>query len=173
MKGLAHLYYGNGKGKTTAAVGLAVRAAGQKMHVIFAQFFKTMPTGEITELEKLGITVLRAELPAGFTWSMTEEELAVIRTEHDQLLKKAFSLVPADERTLLVLDEAVDAFAHGYLDKNAALACFCSRPEKTELVLTGHCAPDEIVSICDYITEMKACRHPYENGITARKGIEF
>lgn len=173
MKGLAHLYYGDGKGKTTAAVGLAVRAAGQGMQVVFAQFFKTMPTGEISELEKLGITVLRAALPAGFTWSMTEEELAVIRTEHDQLLQKAFALVSPGERTLLVLDESVDAYAYGYLDKKKAFDLFQSRPEKTELVLTGHCAPEEIVSVCDYITEMKACRHPYENGITARKGIEF
>ncbi|MBQ4050085.1 MAG: cob(I)yrinic acid a,c-diamide adenosyltransferase [Oscillospiraceae bacterium] len=173
MKALTHLYYGDGKGKTTASIGLAVRASGQGMRVIFAQFFKTMPTGETSMLEKLGISVLRAELPKGFTWSMTEEELGLLRKEHDALLKKAFSCMIPGERTLLVLDEAIDAFAHGYLDKTAALALITGRPEEAELVLTGHSAPEELIALADYITEMKSYRHPYEQGISARRGIEF
>lgn len=173
MRALAHLYYGDGKGKTTAAVGLAVRAVGQGMRVIFAQFFKTMPTGEVSMLEKLGVTVLRAQLPAGFTWSMTEEELLSLRKGHDILLQKAADLTDPGTKTLLVLDEAADAYAYGYLDREALLTACEGRPEATELVITGHCAPEEIASFCDYVTEMKAHSHPFEKGIPARKGIEF
>lgn len=172
MNGLTHLYYGDGKGKTTAAVGLALRAAGQGMQVIFAQFFKTMPTGEIAMLKELGVTVLRADLPAGFTWNMTEEELAEIREKHDALLQNAFAAI-SGEKTLLILDECVDAYAYGYLNKELMLSCCRERCGSVELALTGHCAPEEIVSFCDYVTEMKAVRHPYEKGITARRGIEF
>lgn len=173
MRGMTHLYYGDGKGKTTAAVGLAVRAAGQGIQVIFAQFFKTAPSGELAMLEKLGITVLRGDLPSGFTWTMNEQQLAALRKGHDELLQKAFSLAAANEKTLLVLDEVIDAYAGSFMDAETALTLFQNRPDSIELVLTGHSAPESLVSLADYITEMKAHRHPYELGISARKGIEF
>ena len=87
-KGLIHIYCGENKGKTTAAVGLAVRSFGSGFKVIFSQFLKTSPSGELVSFEKLGIKVHRITKPKGFTWEMNEEELALLKEEHNKLFKE-------------------------------------------------------------------------------------
>ena len=121
-KGLIHIYCGENKGKTTACVGQAVRAFGSGFKVIFCQFLKTSPSGELKSLEQLGIKTYRITKPKGFTWEMNEEELKILKEEHNKLFKEVTSLVEGDgDKTLLVLDELVGAYVGGHIDKDMVM----------------------------------------------------
>ena len=172
-KGLIHLYSGDGKGKTTAAVGLSVRAAGRGFKVVFAQFLKSMETGEILPLQDIGVTVLRGNLPRGFTWELTEPQKEMLISEHNKLFEKAVSLCGDGEDTLLVLDEIVGACAGGYLNREAVLRFLGGKPPALEVVLTGRNPAPELIELADYVTEMRKLKHPMDEGITARVGIEL
>ena len=145
--GLVHLYCGDGKGKTTAAVGLAVRHAGHGGKVVFAQFLKDGSSGECRVLAKLGVTVLAANPAGKFTFRMTDEEKA----------ETAAALV----RTF---DAAAGYAVRDFLE---------NRPDMLEVVLTGRSPSAGLTAHADYITEMQKRRHPYEKGVAAREGIEF
>lgn len=173
-KGLIHIYCGENKGKTTAAVGLAVRSFGSGFKVIFSQFLKTSPSGELVSFEKLGIKVYRITKPKGFTWEMNEEELSLLKEEHNKLFKEVTSLVDGDgSKTLLVCDELVGAYAGGHIDKEMVMEFLDNKPANLEVVLTGRNPGEELMEIADYITEMKKIKHPMDKGINARKGIEM
>lgn len=172
-KGLIHLYCGDGKGKTTAAIGLSVRAAGRGFKVIFAQFLKSMETGELLPLRDIGVTVLRGQLPQGFTWQLTDSQKALLTSEHNRLFEQAVSLVGDGENTLLVLDELVGAYAGGYIDQQAVLRFLKEKPPALEVVLTGRNPAAELFGLSDYVTEMRKLKHPMDEGITARLGIEL
>ncbi len=175
---MIHLYTGNGKGKTTAAIGLCVRAAGWNQQVCFAQFMKGNDTGELHILENLpGITIFRSEKNFGFYHSMSEldkEELAEI---HNRVLDRILKFVESGNCRLVILDEITYPVNWGLLDMeklNRLLALGQQGTDKeTEIVLTGRGAQDFMRDIADYVTEMECMRHPYEKGIAARKGIEF
>ena len=170
---MIHVYCGDGKGKTTAAVGLAVRHAGCGGRVLFVQFMKCPPTGEIPCLEELpGITVLRNTCHHGFSFAMTEEERASVRQNHDQNLEKARQAVKDGACTLLVLDEAASAYELELLDREA-LQALVREIGGVELVLTGRNPAPFMLDAADYVTEMKALKHPYSRGISARKGVEY
>lgn len=172
--GLIHLYCGDGKGKTTAAFGLALRAQGAGFHVIVAQFLKTAPSGEVTALAGLPrVTVLRGTRDFGFTWTLSDEDRAALRAEQDVLLQRAFASCPREGRVLLVLDEAVGADAYGYLDGARLRAYLEALPENVEAVLTGRDPAPDLLERADYVTEMKKVRHPFDRGIQAREGIEL
>ncbi|MGN0629426.1 MAG: cob(I)yrinic acid a,c-diamide adenosyltransferase [Oscillospiraceae bacterium] len=174
MKGLIHIYTGNGKGKTTASIGLAVRAAGCGRKVVFVQFFKGRDCGELHSFEKLpNITVLRQSSSHGFFKNMSDDEKEIVRKEHNKLLYTALDFVKNGECELLVLDEVISAYTHEMLDRAAVDALLLSKPEELELVLTGRNAPESFVESADYVTEMKKIKHPFDKGIPARKGVEF
>ncbi len=166
--GLLHIYYGDGKGKTTAAAGIAARAAGNGGRVIFAQFLKGRPTGEVSSLEKLGITVLRCD-KTKFVYKMSEDEKACLKAQHERILSEALEAAP----DMLILDEALDAVSLNVLDIDALLNAVDTLKEKTEIVITGHVVIDGVFNRADYITHMVKERHPYDKGIKARKGVEF
>lgn len=171
--GLVHLYTGEGKGKTTAAVGLAVRAAGRGIPVVFLQFMKNRPSGEINVLTKLpGVTVLRGKAGEGFTFTMTSEEKAESRRIHGENLRRAIELAEAGECGLLVLDEAASALNCGLLEEELLRGFLHRRPPGVEVVLTGRNPPAWLAERADYITEMRKVRHPYDKGVAARPGIE-
>ena len=170
--GLVHIYPGDGKGKTTAAVGLAARAAGDGIPVLFVQFLKNMPTGELVSLQKLGIPVIRGKAGEGFTDTMTGGELAESRQIHDRNLRAALDAARRGECGVLVLDEVMAALNLGLLDGEPLREFLDHRPEGVEVVLTGRNPPQWLLDRADYITEMKKLRHPYDRGITARRGIE-
>lgn len=173
QKGLIHLYCGDGKGKTTAAIGLSVRAVGGGFRVIFAQFLKSMETGEILPLQDLGVTVLRGQLPKGFTWELTGEQKEILLEEHNKLFEKAVSLAGSGENTLLVLDELIGAYAGGHIDREAVLQFLRQKPPALEVVLTGRNPAAELIELSDYLTEMQKRKHPMDEGILARVGIEL
>ena len=170
--GLIHIYCGDGKGKTTAAVGLSVRAAGCGRKVVFAQFFKDGHSGECCVLEKLpNITFLHPERSFGFFWTLSEAEKAAAKAFYTAHLKNAIDL--AKDANLLVLDEAMSACAHGVIDEGEVLAFLRTKPEGLEVVLTGRDPSPAMQDAADYITEMKKIKHPFDRGIPARKGVEF
>lgn len=174
-KGLIHLYYGNGKGKTTAALGLALRASGCGKKVVILQFLKDMKSGELCQLALLpNTTVLRGKAPGhAFSFNMTDAEKAETRAIHDENLQKAITLVQAGECDLLVLDEVLDAYQLALLDEGLLRSLICDKPPALELVLTGHRPTDWVVTEADYVTEMVKIKHPYDRGIRARRGVEF
>lgn len=172
MAGLIHIYCGDGKGKTTAAVGLAVRAAGAGKKVIFTQFFKDGSSSEITSLHCLeNIQLRHCTTVRGFFRRMTDAEKAKASADYTQLF---FNVVAAaKEADLLILDEIVSACNHGTVAETAVTAFLLSKPEKLEVVLTGRNPSQALLALADYVTEMRKIRHPFDHGITARKGIEF
>ncbi len=166
MRASLHLYYGDGKGKTTSAVGLAVRAQGAKLRVAFIQFLKDGSSSEIRQLKQLGITCFafgdgkfyrKREIPNN------------VRESCREALAKAAKL--ADSYDLIVLDEALTALGLGAISQEEMLELV--NLAKCELVLTGREAPEQLIARADYVTFMKKIKHPYDTGKQARYGIEF
>ena len=168
-QGLLHLYWGDGKGKTTAAMGLALRALGCGRRVTVVQFLKGGPSGEIGPLERLGAKVYRGEAGQKFVFQMTEAEKAAARALQDANLAAALA-GPAD---LLVLDEAGSAWELDMVDRALLKRAVLERPFGQECVLTAHAAPEWMLAAADYCTEMRCVRHPYQKGVAARRGIEY
>ena len=171
--GLIHLYVGDGKGKTTAALGLAMRALGAGEKVFFAQFLKGRETSEIHVLNRLGIDVVRTEGIVKFTKDMNEDEKAEAKSICNQCLAKLKNAVDCGSYGLVVADEIVDAINAGFVDTDEFLQIVQSRKMHTEIVLTGRNPNDKIVDAADYLTVMTALKHPYRKGIKGRLGIEY
>ena len=172
-EGLVHLYCGDGKGKTTAAVGLSVRAAGAGKAVLFCQFLKGRQTGEIEPLKRLGVRVLRAKSGGKFVSKMTEQEKRELARQHSECLREARELLKDGGFGLAVLDEAVDAVNCGALELEELLAFIRGRPPGTELVLTGRSPDPEIIALAGYYTVFQCRKHPFQRGVAARRGIEY
>ena len=168
-RGLLHLYWGDGKGKTTAAMGLALRALSSGKRVVIVQFLKGGKSGEIPLLEQLGAKIYRGKAGQKFVFQMNDAEKAATRELQNANLRAA-QQEPAD---LLILDEAGSAWELDMVDKELLKAVVLERPAEQECVLTAHGAPDWMLEAADYSTEMKCHRHPYQKGIAAREGIEY
>ena len=174
-KGLCHLYWGYGKGKTTAAVGLAVRVLGQGGKVLLTQFLKGLPTGETSALEKLGAQVCRTPDVTKFWKNMSPEEQEECRRQCRQCWEAAGKALaaPAGSWDLVILDEVTDAAELGLLDAEEILEAVRSRTGSCEVVMTGHQPSSAWIEAADYVTEMRCQRHPYTRGVTARRGVEY
>ena len=169
MRGLIHIYCGNGKGKTTAAVGLTVRAAGAGKRVLFAQFFKSGDSSEIAVLQSLPtVTTYHCDTVRGFFSRMTGEQRAQAARA---MLRLLFDR--AQEADLLVLDEAVSACNHGMIPEAELIRFLGAKPEALEVVMTGREPSEALLETADYVTEMRKIRHPFDAGVRARRGIEF
>ena len=168
-QGLLHLYWGDGKGKTTAAMGLALRALGAGKRVVIVQFLKGGNSGEIPLLARLGAEVYRGKAGQKFVFQMNEAEKEATR----QLQNANLTAAMADPADLLILDEAGSAWELDMVDKALLQKAVLERPAEQECVLTAHAAPQWMLDAADYSTEMKCRRHPYQKGIKARKGIEY
>ena len=175
MAGFIHVYFGDGKGKTTAALGLAVRAAGCGQRVVIVQFLKDWNSGELNSLAVLpNVTVLRGKAAGSvFVFDMSEEEKAETKDIHDENLASALDLVKNGLCDLLVLDEAIDALNLGLIDTGAFEGLLDNKPDALELVITGHVRDARLIERADYVTEMVKHKHPYDHGVVARRGIEF
>lgn len=159
---MIHVYHGDGKGKTTAAMGLALRMLAAGRRVVVVQFLKDGESGEARLLaEHFGVPVFAGKVSDKFTWSMSSEELAATCELHDGNLASALAELEGAQEGLLVLDEALVDRA---LDMSA---------RGVEVALTGRAPSRKIVEKADYITEMRCEKHPYEQGICAREGVEY
>lgn len=172
MAGLIHIYCGDGKGKTTAAVGLTLRSAGAGNRVVFTQFFKDGSSSEISLLRQIpGISVLHTKTVGGFWKRMTAEQQAQASRDYTELFHIACER--AKNMDLLVLDEVISACNHGAVPEEALLEFLQNKPEHLEVVLTGRNPSEALLAQADYVTEMKKVKHPFDRGVLARKGIEY
>lgn len=171
---MIHVYCGDGKGKTTCALGLAIRAAGAGMNVVIVQFLKGSHTCELDSLKKLpNITVLRNEKDYGFVNNMTAEQLEQVTSEHNKNLDEALKLIATGKCDMLILDEVTYVYEIGLADKTKIDHLLTDTPDGLELVITGRNPNKLFIDNADYMTEMKQIKHPFEKGISARKGIEY
>ena len=171
--GLIHSYCGDGKGKTTAALGLAVRCAGHGNHVLIVQFLKSRPTGELKSLALLPtIEVMRGKETKKFTFQMNDEEKAQVKGENLSLFDKVKQKCRDEHIDLLILDEVIGAINTGVFDKDILVDFLKGKPAVLEVVLTGRNPASELVELADYVSEICKRKHPYEKGIGARTGVE-
>ena len=165
---MLHLYWGNGKGKTTAAMGLALRALGHGKRVVIVQFLKDGTSGEIAPLRAAGAAVYACP-NAKFTWLMDEADKAAAREASARALGQAL----AEPFDLLVLDEACAALKSCILDEALLRRAVAFAKNGREVVLTGRDPAPWLQDAADYSTEMRAHRHPYADGVAAREGVEY
>ncbi len=171
---MIQIYYGDGKGKTTAAIGQAIRAAGAGMLVTMVQFLKGSPTAELEVLSRIPeITVLRNELDLGFTNQMSEKGKEQALMMHNVNLLTAIDMINQKKCDMLILDELLTTYDLGLVDKNMVHTLLEMRPKELEIVLTGHKEVSYFVEQADYITNMKKEKHPFDKGFSARHGIEY
>ena len=173
MAGLIHIYCGDGKGKTTAAVGLAVRAAGAGKRVLFVQFFKDGSSSELKILDSIdNIHTDICEVPYGFFRNMSASERAQATSDYTELLLRVLDSAKRDA-DLLILDEAISACNYHVIPETALLDFLQTKPPELEVVLTGRDPSEALLAWADYVTEMKKIRHPFDKGINARYGVEY
>lgn len=193
-KGLIHLYYGDGKGKTTAAAGMCVRAAGNNKRVLFVQFMKDGSSGEVSVLKELpGIEVIYGNVPYGFYGQMDEEAKSLFAEEQKRLFHKMADKIKEEIknaklhsenafgerfhengfRILLVMDEITYAYNWNLIDRPELEKLLNNKPDFLEIVMTGRNPEQFLIERADYVTEMKFEKHPFEKGVEARKGVEF
>ncbi len=171
-KGLLIVFTGNGKGKTTAALGMAMRAAGHGMPVLVLQFIKgAWPYGELRSFGKMEEIELKP-LGTGFTW--TKESLDEDRRLAADGWKEAVAEIERGRYRIVVLDELNVVLSYGLLPLGDVIEALRNRGSGVHVVVTGRGAPDELIEIADLVTEMKQVKHPYhDRGVKAQKGIEF
>lgn len=172
--GLIHIYCGDGKGKTTSALGLSLRAVGSGMRVHIVQFLKGSETSELKVLNKIeNLTIQRCNKDYGFTFSMSQEDKIQLIDCHNSMLLDTEKLVLSSSIDMLILDEFNSAYNKNLLDRNIADRLVFNKPDNLELILTGRNPQDKFIEIADYVSEILAIKHPYQKGISARKGIEY
>jgi len=171
-QGFVQIYTGNGKGKSTAAIGQAVRAAGFGLKTYIAQFMKEYPYNELISLKHLtqwikieqfggDDFVYKKELPA-------REEL----DKAEQGLQNAKEKMLNGEYDIIILDEAIVAIYFKLIETNDLIEIIKAKPKNVELILTGRYCPEELIDLADLVTEMKEVKHYYQKGVTSRRGIE-
>lgn len=173
-KGLVIIYTGEGKGKTTAALGLVLRASGYKRKCLIVQFGKVWFTGEVAAIDKLAPLVKIIQGGKGFV-KILGDKLPL--SEHKEQAKKTFDLLYKEmvsgKWDVVVADELVGAISSGLLPFSKAVKLIKGKPFGLDLVLTGHHAPDKLINMVDLATEMREIKHPFQKGMLAKKGIDF
>ncbi len=170
MKGYVQVYTGDGKGKTTAAIGLALRAAGAGLNVLIVQFLKMGDYSEIKALRKLSprITVEQYGCGRFVMGAPSDEEKAAGQKGY----KRIAAALTRGEYDLIIVEEGNVAVTCGILSENDLLTLIERKPDNVELLITGRGAAEKVVEKADLVTEMKAVKHYFDQGVAARKGIE-
>lgn len=171
-RGLVHVYTGDGKGKTCAALGMALRAAGHGWRTYVCQFMKGQDHGELKAAQMLdGLLTIEQHGKPTFVHAgqVTPEDIQIAR----EGIATALDAMQSGEYQMVVLDEINVALYFGLLAVRDVLSLIDTKPEGVELVLTGRRVPEEILARADYVTVMQEIKHPYQHGVKARKGIEF
>ena len=173
-QGMIHIYCGDGKGKTTAATGLAVRAAGSGMKVLFARFLKNENSAELCVLDQIpGIEVIHLPKSYGFYNTQSEEEKAETKQMYEELWKYALDRAKNGACDMLVMDEFMAADRYGLIPHEEAIQFLKEKPEGLEVVLTGRDPSEDLIRTADYVSEIRKVKHPFDCGVYARRGIEY
>ncbi|KXG78926.1 cob(I)yrinic acid a,c-diamide adenosyltransferase [Thermotalea metallivorans] len=173
-QGLVHIYTGDGKGKTTAALGQAFRAAGWGYKVYMIQFLKGGDSGELHTVERLepDFKIFRFDDIKKFFWTLNAEEKEAVKRNVDKAFAFAEEVVQHEKCNLLILDEIMGVLSNKLLTVEQVCNLIRNKPDSMELILTGRNVPSEIVALADYVSEIKMIKHPFQKGIGAREGIE-
>lgn len=173
-KGLIHIYCGDGKGKTTAAVGLAIRCAGGGGNVLFYQFLKNGKSSEIAALKRINeIELIDGYEGIKFSFNMTDDEKKIAADYYTLKFKEIVNKVNEKNYDMLILDEAVNAINLGYISIDSILAFLINKPFGLEVIMTGRNPDKKLMALADYISEIVKIKHPFDIGIEARKLIEM
>jgi cob(I)alamin adenosyltransferase len=173
---LIHLCVGDGKGKTTSAYGLLLRALGSGYRTAVFSFLKSDDSGEIAALRKLAgiyenLEINISQKKHGFFHSLCDSEKKEVENEVNALFSKLEKKINEEHCDLIVLDEIVDAINLNLVDENRFISLLSEK--KCEIIMTGRNPSEKLIEISDYVSEVKKIKHPYDKGICARKGIEF
>ncbi|MCI5166026.1 MAG: cob(I)yrinic acid a,c-diamide adenosyltransferase [Candidatus Electrothrix sp. GM3_4] len=171
-KGLILIFTGHGKGKTTAALGMTMRAAGHGMKTCFIQFIKgSWKYGEMEALSRFKEEIDFHVMGRGFTWQSgdVEKDKEMAR----EAWKKAKEAITSGIYNTVVLDEFTYLLSYGMIDKEEVLEVLRRKPADLHICITGRDAVEELVELADMVTEMQPIKHPYQQGIKAQKGVEF
>ena len=173
-KGLVILYTGEGKGKTTAALGMMLRAAGYNKKCLMIQFGKAWFTGELAGIKKLGPNVKIIQGGKGFLGILGSK---VKKAEHKKAASEAYNIlykeITSGKWDIVVADEIVGAVSSGVLPLKQTVKLIKDKPKNLDLILTGHFADKKLIELADLVTEMQEIKHPFQKGILAKKGIDF
>lgn len=170
-----HLYWGTGKGKTTASMGLALRSIGHGNRVLIAQFMKLGTSGELEALRQLEQAVVYPSVSVrGFVFSMTPEQQQAVRSEQTQMARDLADCILRERPSMIILDELAIAWQLGMVEESAAIALIDAALSQGETVVTGRDAPAWLHEHADYVSRVDAQRHPYDTeGLMGREGVEW
>lgn len=173
-QGLLIVHTGNGKGKTTAALGLALRAWGHGLKILILQFIKgSWKYGELKSIEQLAPNLMLRQMGEGFVKNSVDDK----KEKHCEAAKEALDVAKqemnAGKWDMIILDEINYAVKFGLISLEDVLAFISQKPDEMHLVMTGRDAKEEIIAQADLVTEMKEIKHPYQKGIKAQQGVEF
>lgn len=173
-KGYIQIYTGNGKGKTTAAMGLALRAAGHNFNVKLVQFLKGGVTGEINSIKKLDtVELLRVSDANKYVWKLNDEEKHDMQQKSLKMFDKIRSWFKNEEIDILILDEIMAAIKYEIVALDDVLSLLDARPQSIEVIMTGREVPKELFNRAHLVSEINDVKHYFDIGVGARKGIEF
>lgn len=173
MRGFVHIYTGDGKGKTTASIGLSIRCAGSGGNVLFPQFLKNNQSSELHILNQIpNIQVITCDKTFGFLSRLSEEERSEAKKVYSEYLYDVLELVRMKNFRMLILDEIIGAFKYDVIDRQTLLNFLINRPESLEVIMTGRSPDQELLALADYVSEIKKIKHPFDMGVKARIGIE-
>jgi cob(I)alamin adenosyltransferase len=173
-QGLVHVNTGDGKGKTTAALGVAFRALGWGLRVCMVQFIKGYPKiGELMISERFGDEFVVKQFAMDITRDIGSEKVLEREKQAEEAMSYSESVVSGGEFDVIILDEINNAMHYKLIDPARVLEMMSSKPKHVELILTGRYAPAKIIEAADYVTEMHLIKHPYEKEIPARHGIDY
>ncbi len=174
MRGCVHIYCGDGKGKTSAALGLAVRAAGRGRRVLLVRFLKHDDSGELNSLKTIPqITVFPCQKFFGFVFRMNDAQREEAALFYQEYFSSACREATVENYDIVIFDEIMAACNYGMVAEADVLRFLTARPEAMEVVLTGRQPSENLMNAADYISEVKMVRHPYVQGVPAREGIEY
>lgn len=173
--GCIQVYTGNGKGKTTAALGQGIRAYGNGLKVIMVQYLKSGYTGELNTINNLNqnFEIYRFEKERDFFWNLSEAEKEDLQKEINTATDFVEEVIKENKCDMLILDEIIGAMGNNLIDVDKLIKVLKSKPKSMEIILTGRNAPEWLIELADLVTEMKEIKHYYKKGINSRQGIEY
>ncbi|KPU27084.1 cob(I)yrinic acid a c-diamide adenosyltransferase [Caloranaerobacter sp. TR13] len=174
-KGLIQVYTGDGKGKTTAALGLGLRAVGYGYKVKMIQFLKGRDSGELFSTKNFNgdFEIYRFDKSKKFFWNMNEAEKEELKKKISNAFEFIEEIIKKNDCDILILDEIMGVISNKLVSIDRVLHILDIKPENMEIILTGRNVPEAILDRADLVSEMKMVKHPFEKGISARKGIEY
>ena len=173
-RGMIHIYCGDGKGKTTAALGLALRAAGAGMKVYILQFLKSSGSSEYNSISKIdNIKITSAQNKVKFVFNMSESEKKELTEDNNRIFCDIVKKSKSNEFDVLVLDEIIGCVECGVIDEDLILNFLENKPDGLEIIMTGRNPSERLIQCADYVSCITKVKHPFDNGENARKGIEF